>query len=46
VFLGFILRVGANRLTQGFGLFAIRVNEAEALSPISALLDASEQLSW
>jgi hypothetical protein len=26
VFLGFVLRIGANRLTQGFGLFAIRVN--------------------
>jgi hypothetical protein len=25
-FWGFVLRIGANRLTQGFGLFAIRVN--------------------
>jgi hypothetical protein len=36
VFLGFVLRIGANRLTQGFGLFAIRVNAAVALSPLSA----------
>jgi hypothetical protein len=29
LFLGFVLRIGAIRLTQGFGLFAIRVNDGE-----------------
>jgi hypothetical protein len=32
LFLGFVLRIGANRLTQGFRLFAIRVNAVAALS--------------
>ena len=31
-FLGFVLRIGANRLTQGFGSFAIRVNAAVAFA--------------